>query len=55
MRFRVWLDHVLYSDIFEEPWVWDARVRTVMADGSRIWTKYKHGSDHFPITTTVVT
>ena len=51
----MWLDHVLYSDIFEEPWVRDAEVRTVMGDGSRIWEKYKHGSDHYPITVTIET
>ena len=52
---RVWIDHVLYSDNREQPWVTNADVYRTTADGSPIWKKYKHASDHFPLSVNVST
>ncbi|WP_297091081.1 hypothetical protein [uncultured Draconibacterium sp.] len=44
---KVWIDHVLYSRQIEN-WVKDAQVHTDMENG-KIWSKYKHASDHHPV------
>lgn len=49
---REWIDHVLYTQA-PNSWVTSARVHDTMADGARIWEKYPHASDHFPISVTV--
>lgn len=55
-RQRVWLDHVLYSrNQGDKQWVTDAKVHEKMVGGVEIWKKYKHSSDHFPISVKVVT
>lgn len=50
-----WIDHILYTDNLGEPWVSNAKVNSKMPDGSPIWKKYKHASDHFPVSVTVAT
>jgi endonuclease/exonuclease/phosphatase family metal-dependent hydrolase len=50
-----WIDHVLYSKNQPGAWVSNAQIRTKMLDGSFIWNKYKHASDHFPVTVEVNT
>ena len=62
---REWIDHVLYSqggraavtdgEVAAAPWVQGARVYTTLRDGSQIWEKYKHASDHFPVVVNVTT
>jgi endonuclease/exonuclease/phosphatase family metal-dependent hydrolase len=52
---KVWIDHVLYSDNGNGQWVTDAKIWTDMAGGQRIWQKYRHASDHFPVQVTVTT
>ena len=53
---REWIDHVLYSETHAEtPWVKNARVYPKLPDGSFIWEKYKHASDHFPVMVEIVT
>jgi len=52
---RVWIDHVLYSDKGSGIWVKDAKIWVDMEGGKRIWEKYKHASDHFPVEVTVST
>lgn len=52
---REWIDHVLYTDDQGAAWVSNAQVHSTMADGSRIWARYKHASDHFPVSVTVTT
>jgi len=51
---RVWLDHVLYSRS-QGQWVTNAKIHEVMAGGQKIWAKYRHSSDHFPISVKVTT
>jgi endonuclease/exonuclease/phosphatase family metal-dependent hydrolase len=36
-------------------WVTGAQVHMKMPDGSAIYTKYKHASDHFPVSVDVTT
>lgn len=50
-----WIDHVLYSASQGEPWVADAEVHHDMPDGTPIWKKYPHASDHYPVSVTVST
>jgi hypothetical protein len=52
---RVWVDHVLYTDNQDGPWVVEAQAHDKMADDRWIWERYKHASDHFPISVSVVT
>lgn len=52
---RVWIDHVLYTSNGNGQWVKDAKIWIDMADGQRIWEKYPHASDHFPVQVTVTT
>lgn len=52
---KVWIDHVLYADNGNGQWVKDAKIWIDMAGGQRIWEKYKHASDHFPVQVTVMT
>jgi endonuclease/exonuclease/phosphatase family metal-dependent hydrolase len=52
---REWIDHVLYADRPDGPWVANAEVNYRMPDGTPIWQKYPHSSDHYPITATVTT
>jgi endonuclease/exonuclease/phosphatase family metal-dependent hydrolase len=52
---RAWIDHVLYSANLEEAWVSAARVHHHMPDGTPIWAKYEHASDHRPISVSVAT
>ncbi|WP_373511149.1 hypothetical protein [Persicitalea sp.] len=50
---KVWIDHILYSYNRAE-WVKNAKVNTEMPDGQKIWAKYPHASDHFPISAEIV-
>ncbi len=50
-----WIDHVLYTDNLAKPWVGDARVRREMPDGRSFWKKYRHASDHCPVSVTLTT
>lgn len=50
---KEWIDHILYSYNRAE-WVKNAQVRIEMPDGKKIWEKYPHASDHFPITVEIV-
>ena len=50
---KAWIDHILYSYNRAE-WVKDAKVHIEMPDGQKIWRKYPHASDHFPITAEIV-
>jgi endonuclease/exonuclease/phosphatase family metal-dependent hydrolase len=52
---RVWIDHVLYPEQGRGQWVKDAKIWKDMAGGQKIWAKYKHASDHFPVEFTVST
>jgi hypothetical protein len=47
-----WIDHLLYSPC-DTPWVYNAKANELMPDGTPIWKKYPHSSDHYPITATV--
>jgi endonuclease/exonuclease/phosphatase family metal-dependent hydrolase len=48
-----WIDHILYSNNHGGHWVGNATVHSTLPDGSRIWEKYKHASDHYPISAIV--
>lgn len=52
---NVWIDHILYSRNHAEKWLGDAVVHITMSDGKKIWQKYKHASDHFPVTVDIDT
>lgn len=45
-----WIDHILYSSRAIGAWVSAAEIVRKMPDGQMIWTKYKHASDHQPVT-----
>lgn len=47
---RVWIDHLLYTNNINAGWVTDAQVHIEMEGGLKMWKKYPHASDHFPIT-----
>jgi len=49
---RDWIDHILYS-CNKENWVTNGAVHEKMSDEQFIWKKYKHASDHFPISATL--
>ena len=46
---RVWIDHILYS-LNRKNWVREGRIWNEMNDGQKIYKKYPHASDHFPVT-----
>ena len=48
-----WIDHILYSKNTPQPWVILGKVNERLPDDSLIWRKYKHASDHFPLTATI--
>ncbi|MDD1750040.1 MAG: hypothetical protein LUO89_09205 [Methanothrix sp.] len=50
-----WIDHILYSKSPLLNWMRNAKVNRNMPDGTSIWKKYKHASDHYPISVEVVT
>ena len=50
---RVWIDHLLYSKNTTADWVTDAQVHIEMEGGQKLWQKYPHASDHFPITAAI--
>jgi endonuclease/exonuclease/phosphatase family metal-dependent hydrolase len=52
---RAWIDHVLYFDTGNGQWVKDAKTWIDMGGGQRIWEKYRHASDHFPVEVTIST
>ena len=52
---REWIDHLLYTNSSEEPWVTNAEVHDHMPDGTPIWERYEHASDHYPVSATVIT
>ena len=52
---REWIDHIMYSRNQNAVWVAGAQVHWKMPDGTPIYTKYKHASDHFPISADVTT
>ncbi|MDX2048305.1 MAG: hypothetical protein SFU87_16060 [Chitinophagaceae bacterium] len=45
---REWIDHILYS-LNKPGWAVNAKVHQTMSDGKKIWEKFKHASDHIPI------
>ena len=50
-----WIDHILYSRNQAGQWVTGTQVHSKLPDGTAIFTKYKHASDHFPISADVTT
>jgi endonuclease/exonuclease/phosphatase family metal-dependent hydrolase len=46
---KVWIDHILYTDNQDSQWVKDAEVHIKMQGNKPIWEKYKHASDHYPV------
>jgi hypothetical protein len=55
---RVWIDHILYTKGRGAggggaPWVTGGTINYRMADGSYIWEKYPHASDHHPVSALV--
>lgn len=49
---KEWIDHVLYSHI-DKGWVRQATVHIKMSDGQFIWDRFKHASDHMPLSVMV--
>jgi endonuclease/exonuclease/phosphatase family metal-dependent hydrolase len=49
-----WIDHILYKGGQTAPFVKNAKVHEIMADGTPIWKKYKDASDHYPVSATIV-
>ena len=43
-----WIDHILYTRC-DAPYVGEAQIHKLMPDGQPIWKKYKHASDHYPV------
>jgi endonuclease/exonuclease/phosphatase family metal-dependent hydrolase len=52
---KEWIDHILYSRNQAGTWVTGAQVHSKMPDGTAIYTKYKHASDHYPVSVDVTT
>lgn len=52
---KEWIDHILYSRNRPAPWVAGGQVHIKLPDGSMIYQKYKHASDHFPISVDITT
>jgi endonuclease/exonuclease/phosphatase family metal-dependent hydrolase len=52
---REWIDHILYSKNQINEWVTGGQIHSKMPDGSPIYTRYKHASDHFPISVDINT
>lgn len=50
-----WIDHILYSRFVDPMFVGSAQVHAQMSDGRPIWQKYKHASDHYPVSVMVTT
>jgi endonuclease/exonuclease/phosphatase family metal-dependent hydrolase len=50
-----WIDHILYSRNQPANWVQNAQVHHDMPDKTPIWKKYKHASDHIPLSVEIVT
>lgn len=58
-----WIDHVLYTDFPAGPgsgpsggsWIAGAEVHDRMPDGTPVWKRYPHASDHYPVSVTVTT
>jgi endonuclease/exonuclease/phosphatase family metal-dependent hydrolase len=48
MYHEEWIDHILYSHR-SKAWVSSGAVHAMMADKKPIWVKYKHASDHYPV------
>jgi hypothetical protein len=52
---KEWIDHILYSNQKPVSWVQNAKVNENMPDKTLIWKKYKHASDHYPVSVEVIT
>ena len=50
-----WIDHILYSHCVDPVFVVEAQVHKEMADGRPIWEKYRHASDHYPVSAMITT
>ncbi len=50
-----WIDHILYSKSPLSNWVQKAKVNCNMPNGTSMEKKYKHASDHYPVSVEVVT
>lgn len=50
-----WIDHILYSRCSDPVFVDQAQVHRKMADEQPIWEKYRHASDHYPVSVMVTT
>lgn len=50
-----WIDQVLYSKPGPSNWVINAKVNEFMPDKTPIWKRYKHSSDHYPVSVELVT
>lgn len=46
---KVWIDHILYNDLFAQPWVTEAQVVRTTAEDLAYWKI----SDHFPVVATI--
>lgn len=57
---KVWIDHILYSLSRPKGWISNAAPRHTFAGNQpnttgKIWDKYPHISDHFPVTAQIDT
>jgi endonuclease/exonuclease/phosphatase family metal-dependent hydrolase len=50
-----WIDHILYSHCSDTVLLDKAQVHKQMSDGRPIWEKYKHASDHYPVSVMITT
>ena len=55
IRQKEWIDHILYSRCVDPMFVSGGQVHEKMSDGSMIWEKYKHASDHYPVSVLATT
>jgi endonuclease/exonuclease/phosphatase family metal-dependent hydrolase len=50
-----WIDHILYSRTPLSRWAINGKVNRTLPDGSDILKKYKHASDHYPVSVEIKT
>ena len=50
---REWIDHILYTKN-ENGWAKNAKVHYELSDGKRISQKFKHASDHLPVSVEII-
>lgn len=52
---RDWIDHILYSRGPRTSWVRSGQVHRSLPDGTPVWQRYRHASDHFPLSVEIET